>query len=310
MLCVSLYMFVCVATTTPPAQSAQFCTPTAGTPCVATTPLAVPVTYCGALPNVINIFIGKALVQSACAFQENEHPATGNNHLKTGVVTIIVAGKAYPLFVIQRRYDDYGASAPVCDYDLDLLKVTNFEDRLVAMQRVLDETGVVPLVERFVQRDNDDNRFYVEFYPHIIAQDGDILIKQLINVTNHHERLTQLMYNMGMQTGRMSENVAPHTDCHPGNFLVTDNNVVFAIDCRGALRDDMPPIRLFLDTLLQLIRTKLAEDSSFASKQDREKACQTIYQTCQKAFISGVKKTLKNSFLFESAGLTDEMLGQ
>jgi hypothetical protein len=276
-------------------------TPPAGTPCAehSSPPVAH---YFGSLDDVVGLFCN-GLKLPCAAFQENTAPVPGRNHLKTGVVTITDGDtQHHSLFVMQRRYEDYGGLPPVCACDLVNAQV--FEQRLRRMYRIQQETGIVPLIERFVQHERD-RQFYVEFYPFVPGHGGDVYIKSLMGRTGSTAALDHIVELMGRQTGRMFATMEPHSDCRPANFLIVDYKQVFAIDCRGPLialdrKKATSPAFLFLKMLAAIIKQKLSENITDSTDLKQLSAIyQTTFATCREGFIRGMEREFQGNSLLD-----------
>lgn len=287
MFCLSFYMFHCVVAATPP----NSCTPV-GTPRGARE-VVVPL-FCGNLDEAIRAFL-KPLCCVDFTLIEHDSRVPGRNHLKTGEITFKDEAR-WPLFILQRRFVDYRNNPPVCAVDLSC-QTGLLVDRMASVQRVLEETGVVPLLARFLQQELSD-KCYVELYPFVNGCAGDLCIKTLLKEKNEEE-VYRIVYQMGRQTGRMFNLDMPHADCHPGNFLVTKDGRVFAIDCRGPLRslnrnEPTPPAIFFITMLTKLIYKAESDD------QQGQKSF-VIYRD---AFLKGMQAVLQGNCLY---GFRDSM---
>lgn len=278
-------MFHCIVAATSP----NYCTPV-GTPrrdsvCVDSIPI-----YSGDFSKAVNCLIQ----DSGFTFKlSEENSVPGKNHLQTGRV---VHGDNVVLFAMQRRFVDYRNNPPVCAVDLSC-QTGLLADRMASAQRVLEETGVVPLLARFLQQELSD-KCYVELYPFVNGCTGDLCIKTLLKEKNEEE-VCRIVYQMGRQTGRMFNLDMPHADCHPGNFLVTKDGRVFAIDCRGPLRSlnrnkPTPPAIFFITMLTTLIYAAVSDDQQF----------QKSFVIYRDAFLKGMQEALQGNCLY---GFRDSM---
>lgn len=298
MILLSFYLPVCVAAATPPQPSLRIPT---GTPRGEHRGAEPVQTYSGDFSEAIKQFLSDSGILQ---FSLEEQTVPGRNHLKTGLIQADGSGdKSFQIFAMQRRKSDYPRGAPV--FSCDLLGLTlPLSDKLLQAEEVLKITGVVPLVARISQKDEP---CYVELYPYICAQDGASWIGHFLDTPGANvSLLSDVMRKMGAQTGKMFD-AGPHADCHPGNFLVTKNNSVLAIDFRGFLRASTkgtptPPALLFLQILSQTIRRyfkgKITKPRNEKQIKQFEEDYQKFFVLCREAFIKGMEEELEGNCLY------------
>jgi len=269
------------------------------TPTGSPTKVQETVGYIGDFASVVHDYFSEQDVQ-LLRFRENSQGfVSGENHEKTGVGTCGTNVKEKQLFIMQKRKKIYVDTPPLLDCDL-AEKGMLFSEKLQQADKVLSKQGVVPLLERFVQKGTDGQEFYVEVYPLIVGADGEICIRRLIGFPEHTQILQDVIFKMGIQTAKMFLDYSPHPDCHPANFLVDMANNVWAIDCRGPYRKEegsgktYEPAYLFVQILSEIIQKRLLENTSESTDfKALNQNYQRTFELCRQAFIGGIEKGLE-----------------